>query len=114
MAKTAAKGTKENPYSLDECDRMLEAGTWPGGYVRFDDGEVAYTPKGQAVANGYSGSGSGSDWHGSDSANEFSTGSYEWHEPDTDNKGCDGKSSNDGKIENSPKKKYISTRNIHV
>ena len=87
MAKTAAKGTIDNPYSLSECDSMLDAGTWPGGYVRCDDGSVIYTPKGQAVVYGYSGSGSGSGWHGSDY--EFCTGSYEWHEPDTDTKGCD-------------------------
>ena len=87
MAKTAAKGTIDNPYSLSECDSMLDAGTWPGGYVRCDDGSVIYTPKGQAVVYGYSGIGSGSGWHGSDY--EFCTGSYEWHEPDTDTKGCD-------------------------
>ena len=72
---------------MSECDSMLDAGTWPGGYVRCDDGSVIYTPKGQAVVYGYSGIGSGSGWHGSDY--EFCTGSYEWHEPDTDTKGCD-------------------------
>ena len=29
MAKTAAKGTIENPYSMSECDSMLDAGA-PG------------------------------------------------------------------------------------
>lgn len=86
MAKTAAKGTIENPYSMSECESMLEAGTWPGGYVRDDAGTVSYVMKSVTV-QGYSGSGSGCDWHGSDY--EFCTGSYEWHEPDTDEKGCE-------------------------
>lgn len=86
MAKTAAKGTIDNPYSMSECEKMLDAGTWPGGYVRDDAGTVSYVMKSVTV-QGYSGSGSGSDWHGSDY--EFCTGSYEWHEPDTDEKGCE-------------------------
>lgn len=86
MAKTAAKGTIDNPYSMSECEKMLDAGTWPGGYVRDDAGTVSYVMKSVTV-QGYSGSGSGSNWHGSDF--EFCSGSYEWHEPDTDKKGCD-------------------------
>lgn len=86
MAKTAAKGTIENPYSMSECESMLEAGTWPGGYVKDDAGNVSYVMKSVTV-QGYSGYGSGCDWHGSDF--EFCSGSYEWHEPDTDKKGCD-------------------------
>ena len=86
MAKTAAKGTKDNPYSMSECEKMLDAGTWPGGYVRDDAGTVSYVMKSVTV-QGYSGSGSGSGWHGSDY--EFCTGSYEWHEPDTGEKGCE-------------------------
>ena len=86
MAKTSTKGTKENPYSMSECEKMLNAGTWPGGYVKDDAGQVSYVMKSVTV-QGYSGSGSGSNWHGSDF--EFCSGSYEWHEPDTDNKGCD-------------------------
>ena len=86
MAKTAAKGTRENPYSMSECEKMLNAGTWPGGYVKDDAGQVSYVMKSVTV-QGYSGSGSGCGWHGSDY--EFCSGSYEWHEPDTDEKGCD-------------------------
>ena len=86
MAKTSIKGTRENPYSMSECEKMLNAGTWPGGYVKDDAGQVSYVMKSVTV-QGYSGSGSGSNWHGSDF--EFCSGSYEWHEPDTDNKGCD-------------------------
>ena len=86
MAKTAAKGTIDNPYSMSECEKMLDAGTWPGGYVRDDAGTVSYVMKSVTVW-GYSGCGSGCDWHGSDY--EFCTGSYEWHEPDTDEKGCE-------------------------
>ena len=86
MAKTAAKGTIDNPYSMSECEKMLDAGTWPGGYVRDDAGTVSYVMKSVTV-QGYSGSGSGSNWHGSDF--EFCSGSYEWHEPDTDEKGCE-------------------------
>ena len=86
MAKTAAKGTIDNPYSMSECDSMLDAGTWPGGYVRDDAGTVSYVMKSVTVW-GYSGCGSGCDWHGSDY--EFCTGSYEWHEPDTDEKGSE-------------------------
>ena len=61
MAKTAAKGTIENPYSMSECEKMLDAGTWPGGYVRDDAGTVSYVMKSVTV-QGYSGSGSGSDF----------------------------------------------------
>ena len=86
MAKTTAKGTRENPYSMSECESMLEAGTWPGGYVKDDAGNVSYVMKSVTV-QGYSGYGSGCGWHGSDY--EFCTGSYEWHEPDTDEKGCE-------------------------
>ena len=86
MAKTSTKGTRENPYSMSECDSMLDAGTWPGGYVKDDAGQVSYVMKSVTV-QGYSGSGSGSNWHGSDF--EFCSGSYEWREPDTDKKGCD-------------------------
>lgn len=84
MATTGAKGTKENPYSMDECDSMLEAGTWPGGFVRDDAGTVSYVMMSVTI-QGYSGTGCGR--HGSDY--EFCTGSFEWHEPDTDNMGCD-------------------------
>ena len=45
MAKTAAKGTIDNPYSMSECEKMLDAGTWPGGYVRDDAGTVSYVMK---------------------------------------------------------------------
>ena len=95
MTKTSTKGTRENPYSMSECDSMLEAGTWPGGYVKDDAGQVSYVMKSVTV-QGYSGSGSGCNWHGSDF--EFCSGSYEWHEPDTDNKGCDedGKGTSSG------------------
>ena len=54
--------------------------------MRDDAGTVSYVMKSVTV-QGYSGSGSGSNWHGSDF--EFCSGSYEWHEPDTDKKGCD-------------------------
>ena len=86
MERKASKGTRENPYSMSECEKMLDTGTWPGGYVKDDAGQVSYVMKSVTV-QGYSGSCSGSNWHGSDF--EFCSGSYEWHEPDTDNKGCD-------------------------
>lgn len=72
MAKTAAKGTMENPYSMSECESMLDAGTWPGGYVQDDGVKVSYVMNSMSV-QGYSGSGSGSDWHESD--DELITGS---------------------------------------
>ena len=49
MAKTAAKGTIDNPYSMSECEKMLDAGTWPGGYVRDDAGTVSYVMKSVTV-----------------------------------------------------------------
>lgn len=73
------KGSKENPYSWSEYSKMLDDGTWKGGYVKDDAGKVAYAMA-DASCVGYSGSGSGSS--GSDF--EFSTGSYEWHYPDTE------------------------------
>ena len=83
---SSAKGTKENPYSMSECDEMLDNGTWPGGYVKDDSGQVSYVTKSVTVW-GYSGSGSGSEEHGSDF--EFSTGSHEWHEPDDEENGSE-------------------------
>ena len=76
----------ENPYSMSECDEMLDNGTWPGGYVRDDSGTVSYVMQSVTV-QGYSGSGSGSEEHGSDF--EFSTGSPEWHEPDDEENGSE-------------------------
>ena len=83
---SGAKGTKENPYSMSECNEMLDNGTWPGGYVKDDSGRVSYVTKSVTVW-GYSGSGSGSEEHGSDF--EFSTGSLEWHEPDDEENGSE-------------------------
>ena len=76
----------ENPYSMSECEKMLDEGTWPGGFVKDDAGQVSYVMKSVTV-QGYSGSGSGSDWQGSDY--EFCTGSYDWHGSDTDENGSD-------------------------
>ena len=76
----------ENPYSMSECDEMLDNGTWTGGYVRDDSGTVSYVMQSVTV-QGYSGSGSGSEEHGSDF--EFSTGSPEWHEPDDEENGSE-------------------------
>ena len=83
---SSAKGTMENPYSMSECDEMLDNGTWTGGYVRDDSGTVSYVMQSVTV-QGYSGSGSGSEEHGSDF--EFSTGSPEWHEPDDEENGSE-------------------------
>ena len=71
----------DNPYTMSECESMLDAGTWPGGYVKDDAGKVTYVMK-SATVYGYSGSGSGSGSGGSDF--EFSTGSYDWIDPDTE------------------------------
>ena len=77
MAKTAAKGTRENPYSMSECEKMLNAGTWPGGYVKDDAGQVSYVMK-SVTAQAYSGSGSGCDWSGSDDSvgSDMNDGDY--------------------------------------
>ena len=83
---SSAKGTMENPYFMSECDELLDNGTWPGGYVKDDSGQVSYVTKSVTVW-GYSGSGSGSEEHGSDF--EFSTGSHEWHEPDDEENGSE-------------------------
>lgn len=77
MAKTAAKGTIDNPYSMSECDSMLDAGTWPGGYVRDDGVNVSYLMK-SVTTQAYSGSGSGCDWSGSDDSvgSDMNDGDY--------------------------------------
>ena len=77
MAKTAAKGTRENPYSMSECEKMLNAGTWPGGYVKDDAGQVSSVMK-SVTAQAYSGSGSGCDWSGSDDSvgSDMNDGDY--------------------------------------
>ena len=46
---SSAKGTMENPYSMSECDEMLDNGTWPGGYVKDDSGQVSYVTKSVTV-----------------------------------------------------------------
>jgi len=79
-------GSEDNPFSSVAYNEMHSIRTWPGGYVKDDAGVVSYVMK-SVIVYGYSGSGSGSDWHGSDF--EFCTGSYEWHEPDIDNRGSD-------------------------
>lgn len=92
----SVKGSRENPYSMSEYEQMLDNGTWKGGYVKDDAGDVTYA-MGEVICEGYSGSGSGSD-HGSDF--EFSDGSYNWHDPDSgsddDGKGSTGNGGGNG------------------
>lgn len=74
METTVEKGTRENPYTFEEYEALLEAGNWQGGYVEDDEGGVVYTLNdvGCSASGGYSGYGSsdygswGSDWWGSD------------------------------------------------
>lgn len=33
LSSSGSKGTANNPYTYEEFDRMVEAGTWNGGYV---------------------------------------------------------------------------------
>ena len=94
MAKTAAKGTIDNPYSTSECERMLDAGTWPGGYVGDDTSKVSYVMK-SVMVQSYSGSGSGSEVCGS--VDYFSTGSDEWSGSGTDEGGNNDKDYNEEK-----------------
>lgn len=81
---------------MSEYEQMLDNGTWKGGYVKDDAGDVTYA-MGEVICEGYSGSGSGSD-HGSDF--EFSDGSYNWHDPDSgsddDGKGSTGNGGGNG------------------
>ena len=80
----SAKGSKENPYAMSECEQMLDNGTWPGGYVVDDDGEITYVMK-STIVHGYSGYGSGSGYGlGCDYGSyfDFSDGSYNWYDTD--------------------------------
>ena len=73
-----AKGSKSDPYTMAEYNEMLQNGTWKGGYVKDDNGNVSYTLP-ELVANGYSGSGSGSgsgSSSGNGSGSDFQFGSY--------------------------------------
>ena len=71
-----AKGSKSDPYTMAEYNEMLQNGTWKGGYVKDDNGNVSYTLP-ELVANGYSGSGSGSGCSsGNGSGSDFQFGSY--------------------------------------
>lgn len=71
---TSEKGTKENPYTMDEYETLAKDGKWEGGYVKDDSNTVVYMLKeveccGSKGYSGYSGSGSGSwgsVWWGSD------------------------------------------------
>ena len=71
-----AKGSKSDPYTMAEYNEMLKNGTWKGGYVKDDNGNVSYTLP-ELAANGYSGSGnrSGSS-SGNGSGSDFQFGSY--------------------------------------
>ena len=81
---TSEKGTKENPYTMDEYETLAKDGKWEGGYVKDDSNTVVYMLKeveccGSKGYSGYSGSGSGSwgsvwwgsDWWGSDPYNPW-------------------------------------------
>ena len=71
-----AKGSKSDPYTMAEYNEMLQNGTWKGGYVKDDNGNVSYTLP-ELAANGYSGSGNGSgSSSGNGSGSDFQFGSY--------------------------------------
>lgn len=95
----SAKGSMENPYSMSEYEQMLDNGTWKGGFVKDDAGDVTYA-MGEATCNGYSGCGSGSD-EGSDdeegcgSDDEEGCGSDNEDNPDSDGKGGTGNEGNE-------------------
>ena len=71
-----AKGSKSDPYTMAEYNEMLQNGTWKGGYVKDDNGNVSYTLP-ELTVNGYSGSGNGSgSSSGIGSGSDFQFGSY--------------------------------------
>ena len=91
MAKKNAKGTQENPYTMSEYETMADAGTWEGGYVVDDNGNVTYMMK-ELTVSGYS---CGSHKSGSGSWNsEFA--SYSSHHDDTNPDNGDDKYGNGG------------------
>lgn len=85
---------------MSEYEQMLDNGTWKGGYVKDDAGDVTYAMGGEATCNGYSGYGSGSD-EGSDdeegcgSDDEEGCGSDNEDNPDSDGKGGTGNEGNE-------------------
>ena len=81
MAKTDEKGSLHNPYTMEEFEELADAGSWTGGYVTDDAGNVVYMMKELIVSGSGSGSGSGK---GSGSNFEFASGSYTYHHEDED------------------------------
>lgn len=79
---TYPKGSIGNPYTYDEYESMVEAGTWNGGFVAIDETTYVFYKKnkhdkdenGTGSGSG-SGSSSGSDFEGSSESSSSGSGS---------------------------------------
>lgn len=91
---TTEKGTKENPYTMEEYEALLDAGTWQGGFVRDDAGSVVYTMK-EVTVNGYSGY-SGYSGYGSSGSGFGSLGAGWWGSDPMNGGNTDGDNTDEG------------------
>ncbi|MGI6218490.1 MAG: hypothetical protein ACOYJE_01295 [Bacteroidaceae bacterium] len=69
-----AKGTKDNPYSQEEFEAALEAGTWGGGYVGDEYIPAETTLPGVTITPSGSSSYGGDRNKGTSSENVFTLG----------------------------------------
>ena len=63
---TPKKGTKANPYTLEEYEALADEGLWQGGFVKIGENDPVYIMRevdviGYSGCSGYGSSGSGSD-----------------------------------------------------
>ena len=91
------KGTLSNPYSLEEYEAMLDAGTWKGGYVK----ELGYClPEVQIVASSNSMDISDSE-HSDLDTSWWPDSSDPFSDPGNNNNSSDGDGNNTGESGNS-------------
>lgn len=99
MAQSGSKGSISNPYTMSEFESMADAGTWQGGYVMDDNGNVTYMMK-EVTVDGYScgsyTSGSGSGDFQFASYTSFSGDSSSGDDDDDDGYGNGGNGGNGG------------------
>lgn len=85
-----AKGSKEDPYTMEEYKKMIEEGTWKSAFVIDDEGRISYALA-EVKFHGYSSMGSGSN-NGSQGSSDYK----EEDEEDDDEEDDDDENSNTG------------------
>lgn len=92
----ASKGTMNNPYTMEEYEKLLDEGKWSGGYVKDDGGVVTYIMKDISVS-GYSTSSGSYDYGSIPPYTSFSGETSYWWSGNNSNSGNEnGNSGNQG------------------